>query len=85
MGLILLNLDNPIYSKDSWLELFSQDFPDDALLLFVDAKHAEQFRRVSNLLFNSRFITQFFPWGGHEVISHENLSSEKNFLDDFCC
>jgi len=75
----ILFLDDPIYTKEIWAELFLHDFPDDALLLFVDAKQCRRFRQVSQLFFNDRFITQFFPWAGRVSTTKKPIDTEKYY------
>lgn len=60
----ILFLDNPIYSKKQCELLFATNFPDDSLLLCVDAKQAAQLRLVCRHSYQNRYIVEFFPWGG---------------------
>lgn len=61
----ILFLDNPFYSRVQWSFLFNSGFPEDSLLLCVDAKQEKQLRAICDHLHGAKFITQFFPWGGH--------------------
>lgn len=72
-------LDAPIYFTKEINEL-AQHMPDDSILLFIDANHAQQTRQYLDRHHSGKFITAFFPHGG-KSIQYEFIEKEDRSTD----